>query len=80
MPVKLPLLVATWPFVRESRAVVGKSSGGFGALRLGLERPDKFSAYGSPHLFSIVNAGKLSLAKYNILLILQLWKLEPKIK
>ncbi len=30
-----------------ARAVVGKSSGGFGALRLGLDRPDAFSAVGS---------------------------------
>ena len=32
---------------RESRAVVGKSSGGFGALRLGIDRPERFSAYAS---------------------------------
>ena len=33
--------------VREARAVVGKSSGGFGALRLGLDRPEVFGAIGS---------------------------------
>lgn len=32
---------------RDARAVVGKSSGGFGALRLGLDRPEAFSAIGS---------------------------------
>lgn len=32
---------------RESRAVVGRSSGGFGALRLALDRPEAFCAYGS---------------------------------
>jgi len=32
---------------REGRAVVGKSSGGFGALRLGLDRPEVFCAVGS---------------------------------
>jgi enterochelin esterase family protein len=32
---------------REGRAVVGKSSGGFGALRLGMDRPDLVSAVGS---------------------------------
>ncbi len=32
---------------REARAVVGKSSGGFGALRLGLDRPEAFIATGS---------------------------------
>jgi len=32
---------------REARAVVGKSSGGFGALILGMERPDLFGAVGS---------------------------------
>lgn len=32
---------------KEARAVVGKSSGGFGALRLGLDYPDLFSAIGS---------------------------------
>lgn len=37
---------ATIP-TREARAVVGKSSGGFGALRLGLDRPDVFAAIGS---------------------------------
>ncbi len=32
---------------REARAVVGRSSGGFGALRLGIDRPDAFAAIGS---------------------------------
>jgi enterochelin esterase family protein len=32
---------------REGRAVVGKSSGGFGALRLGMDRPELVSAIGS---------------------------------
>jgi enterochelin esterase-like enzyme len=32
---------------REGRAVVGRSSGGFGALRLGIDRPDVFGAIGS---------------------------------
>jgi len=32
---------------REGRAVVGRSSGGFGALRLALDRPEAFAAYGS---------------------------------
>ncbi|MGF1467995.1 MAG: alpha/beta hydrolase [Sandaracinaceae bacterium] len=32
---------------RAGRAVVGRSSGGFGALRLGLDRPEAFLAYGS---------------------------------
>lgn len=31
----------------DGRAVVGKSSGGFGALRLGLDHPELFSAIGS---------------------------------
>lgn len=31
---------------REARAVVGKSSGGYGALRLGRDRPDVFSLVG----------------------------------
>jgi enterochelin esterase-like enzyme len=33
--------------LREARAVVGKSSGGFGALRMGLDRPEIFGAVGS---------------------------------
>ena len=33
--------------VREARAVMGRSSGGFGALRLGLDRPEVFAAIGS---------------------------------
>jgi len=32
---------------RESRAIVGKSSGGFGALRMGMDRPDRFAVIGS---------------------------------
>ena len=32
---------------REARAVAGHSSGGFGALRLAMDRPDVFAAYGS---------------------------------
>jgi S-formylglutathione hydrolase FrmB len=32
---------------REARAVVGKSSGGYGALRLGRDRPDVFSLLGA---------------------------------
>lgn len=32
---------------REARAVVGKSSGGFGALRIGIDRPDAVCAVGS---------------------------------
>jgi enterochelin esterase family protein len=32
---------------REARAVVGRSSGGFGALRFGIDRPDVFAAVGS---------------------------------
>lgn len=32
---------------REARAVVGRSSGGFGALRLGMDRPELFSVLGS---------------------------------
>lgn len=32
---------------RASRAVVGRSSGGFGALRFGIDRPEVFSVYGS---------------------------------
>jgi enterochelin esterase family protein len=31
---------------RESRAIVGRSSGGFGALRIGIDRPDAFAAIG----------------------------------
>ncbi|MDH5672062.1 MAG: esterase family protein [Myxococcales bacterium] len=33
--------------VREARAIVGRSSGGFGALRMGLDRPEVFGALGS---------------------------------
>ncbi|HJL17147.1 MAG TPA: alpha/beta hydrolase-fold protein [Sandaracinaceae bacterium LLY-WYZ-13_1] len=32
---------------REARAVLGRSSGGFGALRLALDRPEAFAVYGS---------------------------------
>jgi hypothetical protein len=32
---------------REGRAIVGKSSGGFGALRMGMDRPERFSVIGS---------------------------------
>lgn len=32
---------------REARAVIGRSSGGFGALRLGMDRPDVVSVLGS---------------------------------
>jgi enterochelin esterase family protein len=32
---------------RESRGVVGKSSGGFGALRFGMDRPERFAVVGS---------------------------------
>jgi len=30
-----------------ARAIIGKSSGGFGALRMGMERPDRFGVIGS---------------------------------
>lgn len=32
---------------REARAIVGRSSGGFGALRVGIDRPEAFAAFGS---------------------------------
>lgn len=32
---------------REARAIVGRSSGGFGALRVGVDRPEAFAAIGS---------------------------------
>ncbi|MDB4971849.1 MAG: putative esterase, partial [Myxococcaceae bacterium] len=32
---------------RSSRAIIGKSSGGFGALRMGIDRPDRFAVIGS---------------------------------
>ena len=32
---------------REARAIVGRSSGGFGALRIAIDRPDAFAAIGS---------------------------------
>ena len=45
----LPFVDARYRTVprREARAVVGRSSGGFGALRLALDRPEAFAAYGS---------------------------------
>jgi enterochelin esterase-like enzyme len=32
---------------REARAIIGKSSGGFGALRMGMDRPERFAVVGS---------------------------------
>ncbi|MFT3922953.1 MAG: alpha/beta hydrolase-fold protein [Myxococcales bacterium] len=32
---------------REARGIVGKSSGGFGALRMGIDRPESFAVIGS---------------------------------
>ncbi len=32
---------------REARAIVGRSSGGFGALRMGMDRPEAFAVVGS---------------------------------
>lgn len=32
---------------RDARAILGKSSGGFGALRMGMDRPDRFAVIGS---------------------------------
>ena len=45
----LPFVDAEFQTVpqREARAVVGRSSGGFGALRLGMDRPDVVSVLGS---------------------------------
>lgn len=45
----LPFVDARYRTVpeRAARAVVGRSSGGFGALRLALDRPEAFAAYGS---------------------------------
>ncbi|HJL50142.1 MAG TPA: alpha/beta hydrolase-fold protein, partial [Polyangiaceae bacterium LLY-WYZ-15_(1-7)] len=45
----LPHVDATFRTIpkREARAVVGRSSGGFGALRLGLDRPDVVAVVGS---------------------------------
>ncbi len=45
----LPHIDATFRTIpnRTSRAVIGKSSGGFGALRLGMDRPDVVSVVGS---------------------------------
>lgn len=55
-PYQSYLLEEVLPFVdahyrtipeREARAVIGRSSGGFGALRLGIDRPEAFAVYGS---------------------------------
>jgi enterochelin esterase family protein len=45
----IPFADATWRTVpaREARAIVGRSSGGFGALRLGLDRPELAAVIGS---------------------------------
>lgn len=45
----LPFVDARYRTVpeRAARAVVGRSSGGFGALRLALDRPEAFAVYGS---------------------------------
>ena len=43
----VPLACAELPVAEDRRAVVGKSSGGFGALRLAMVRPGLFSACGS---------------------------------
>lgn len=45
----LPFVDAKYRTVpeRAGRGVVGTSSGGFGALRLGIDRPEAFCAYGS---------------------------------
>ncbi len=45
----LPFVDAAYRTIptREARAVVGRSSGGFGALRLGIDRPEAFAAYAS---------------------------------
>jgi S-formylglutathione hydrolase FrmB len=42
-----PFVDAHYPVREGPRAVVGKSSGGFGALRLGLRHPEHFGAVGS---------------------------------
>jgi enterochelin esterase-like enzyme len=43
----VPFVDATYPTRPGSRAVVGKSSGGFGALRLGMRHPELFGAIAS---------------------------------
>ncbi len=45
----IPHVDAHFPTIpeREARAVVGRSSGGFGALRLGMDRPELVAALGS---------------------------------
>ncbi|MBI3819868.1 MAG: esterase [Planctomycetes bacterium] len=45
----IPLVDAAYPTIatRGGRGVLGKSSGGYGALRLGMRRPDLFSAVAS---------------------------------
>jgi enterochelin esterase family protein len=45
----IPFADATWRTIpaREARAIVGRSSGGYGALRLGLDRPDLAAVIGS---------------------------------
>jgi len=45
----LPLVDARYRTLarREARAIVGKSSGGFGALRMGMDRPECFAVVGS---------------------------------
>ncbi len=45
----IPHVDANFPTIpkREARAVVGRSSGGFGALRLGMDRPELVSVLGS---------------------------------
>jgi enterochelin esterase family protein len=40
----VPFLDESLPTLRDARGVFGKSSGGYGALRLGMRRPDLFSA------------------------------------
>jgi len=42
-----PFVDANYPVREGPRAVTGKSSGGFGALRLGLRHPERFGAVGS---------------------------------
>jgi len=43
----VPFIEKHWDCAPGKRAVVGKSSGGFGALRLALDRPNHFQAVGS---------------------------------
>lgn len=42
-----PFVDANYPVRKGPRAVAGKSSGGFGALRLGMRHPELFGAVGS---------------------------------